>query len=88
MLDTEGVNALVLMRSRMKNKKKFFSCDGANKGIHHVVKMVSFWWNHQVTTFLIDSDAAVGDDSNSAMSADKSLEKIDSITEDQSRGKN
>ena len=54
----------------MKNKKKFFSYDGANKGIRHVVKMVSFWWNHQVTTFLIDSDADVGDNNNSATSAD------------------
>ena len=41
-LDTEGVNTLVLMRSRMKNKKKFFSCDGANKGIRHIVKRSLF----------------------------------------------
>ena len=39
----------------MKNTKKFFACDDANKGLHVVVKLVAFWSKDRVSTFLLDS---------------------------------
>ena len=37
------IDTLALLRKMVKNAKIFGAFDGANKGIHHVVKGVSFW---------------------------------------------
>ena len=55
MLDGEGVNILLSIRSRMNNEKKLILYDRVNKSIYYTVKIVSFWWNCQVITFLVDS---------------------------------
>lgn len=42
MLDNESSNILTIACNRMKGCKKFFSCDSANKGMCHLVKLVSW----------------------------------------------
>jgi hypothetical protein len=79
MLDDEGINILAIIRTRMAGKKKFFSCDGANKGIHHVVKVISWWYVDRVMYFLLDADAAIGDNKQTALASDVSMKKIDPI---------
>ena len=65
----------------MHNKSLFFACDSANKNMHHVIKMVSFWCIDRVLTFLLDSDEVVWDNINTAGAADVSLKKVDPCTE-------
>jgi len=77
MVHEEGIDVLSLMRHRIADKPLFFSCDGANKNIHHVIKMISFWYLDRVLTFLLDSDAAIGDNANTADAANVSLKKLD-----------
>ena len=40
----EAADVLSIVRNRVRNKPIFFSCDGANKDTHHVIKMMSFWF--------------------------------------------
>ena len=77
MLIDEGADALSLTRHQIKGKPAFFSCDGANKSIYHVVKMTSFWYVNRVMTFLLDSDAAIGDNISAADASNHSLQKND-----------
>ena len=41
-IDEEVACSLAIIRERIKGCKILFSCDGANKGMHHTVK-VSSW---------------------------------------------
>jgi len=65
----------------MENKKKFLSCNGAHKSLHHVIKMVSFWYLSRVITFL-DSDAEEGTNILTAEALNQSLVKVNNINED------
>ena len=58
------------------------SCDGANKGMHHVVKIVAFWFTNRACAILLDSDAATGDNVNTALGIDCSLNELDELVED------
>ena len=77
-----ATNILVLIRKCMKVKKKFMSCTRANKGIHHVINMVAFWFTNRVCTILLDSDAVTGDNVNTALGIKYSLNKLDELVED------
>ena len=68
---------LALIIRRKKGKKKCASCYGANKGMHHIVKMISFWYEHRVITFLLDADALVDTNISTAESICSSLTKVD-----------
>ena len=78
-LEDEAADILSIVRNRLQDKPIFFSCNGANKATHHVIKMISFWFNNRVITFLLDSDAAVGTNISTAEAIDSSLRKIDKI---------
>ena len=78
-LEDEAADILSIVRYRQQDKPIFFSCDGANKAMHHVIKIISFWFNNCVITFLLDSDAAVGTNVSTAKAIDSSLCKIDKI---------
>ena len=69
------------MRKRCENKKKILLCDSANKGMHHVIKMISFWYQDRVLTFLLDSDAAISTNTSTAAVIDPSLHKVDILEE-------
>ena len=58
------------------------SCDRSNKGIHYIIKIVAFWFTNRVCTILLDSDAAIGDNVNTALEIDCSLNKLDEFAED------
>ena len=75
----EGLDALALMRRRMIDKTSFLLCDCASKGIHYATKIVSFWYVDRVLTFILDSNASIGDNVNTAQDADVSLKKIDPL---------
>ena len=78
----QGVETLALTRNRMKGTKNFFTCDGASKGLHAVIKMIAFWFLDRVITLLLDSDAAVGDIVNTAESTDVALKKIGPLSDE------
>ena len=53
--------------------KSLYSCYRANKSIHHVVKLVLFWFLDRVITFLLDSNALEGSNIATANGVDNSL---------------
>ena len=65
------------MRRRMSDKQLLFSCDSANESMHHVINVSYFWYLDRVLTFLLDLDACVRDNKNTAEAADVSLKKLD-----------
>ena len=83
MIDDEAAKMLAIVRQQMNNAKLFFACDGTNKkGLHHVVKVVSWWCGDGVMNEFLDSDAATGDNVNAAQAIDISLRKIDDLNLD------
>ena len=76
MIYYEGIDILSLIRYRIADKPLFFSCNGANKNIYHVIKIISFWYLDQVLAFLLDLDVAIGDNLNTADAMDLSLSKV------------
>ena len=64
------------MRTITKGKKKFMSCDGANKGIHHAVKTIPFWCKNRVMSFLLDDHAIVVTKSSIEEAIDSSLARV------------
>ena len=63
-------------------KKKFFCCNGANKGIPHVAKMFSWQICDSVIITLLDVNDASGDNHNNAVANDNYLIKIESLHPD------
>ena len=57
----------------MKGKAIFFSYNRANKSIYHAVKIMSFWVANLILVFLLDSNAAIGDNASVADASDYSL---------------
>ena len=43
---------------------KKFCCDGTNKGIHIVAKIIYWWFKDRVLTFIVDCNEAVGDNAS------------------------
>ena len=56
-------------------------CNEANKGIHHIIKIVAFQFTNRVCTILLESDTAIGDNANIALRIDCSLNKLDELAE-------
>ena len=75
MMLEEGIENFLLMRNMMIGKLLLFSYDGANKSIHHAIKMISFWRIDRVLAFLVDFDDAIGENINTADAANISLKK-------------
>ena len=75
MFESESSNLLAIIRNRMKGHKVFLLCDGANKGMHHAVKVISWWFVDYAMNFLLDSDAAAGINLSAAGAIDISLKK-------------
>ena len=43
-LDEHSAELLAVLRKRVKSKKIYGNFDGANKGVHHMIKGTSFWF--------------------------------------------
>ena len=71
----EGIGMLSLTRHKIIDKPFLFSCDGTNKGMHHVIKMISFWCIDRVLEFLLDSNATIGENINNDDTTNISLKK-------------
>ena len=78
-LEDEAADILSIVRNRLQDKPIFFSCDGANKAMHHIIQMISFWFDNRVIIFLLGSDVAVGTNISTAEAIDSSLHKIDKM---------
>ena len=77
MLHNEGIDISSIMRNRKVDNSLFFSCNYVNKNMHYIIKIVSFWYLDQVLIFLLDSDAAIGDNTNTIDAANIFLTKDD-----------
>ena len=73
MLDEEAIKTLAIIRDRTKRCKKLFFCNGANKFMHHVVKIVSWCCRDRVINVLLDSDADGRTNVSTALVIDTSL---------------
>lgn len=67
---------LAITRERMKNVKKLILCDRGNKGMCHVIKMVSFWHEDRLRAFIFYLNTAVSDNTSAAKALDSSLIKV------------
>ena len=74
-------DVLYLICRKIVNAKVFISCDGANKGLHIMIKKISFWYfkDNNLITYNLDSDTCVGTDRKVAEAIDFSLKKVDPI---------
>ena len=77
-----GVDTLCILRTKIKDEQLFYACDGANKGgYHHMVKKMS-WFDlkcNDLNVVVIDSDACIGTDLETAKALDFSFTKIDPL---------
>ena len=78
-IDEEAVNSLSIIRESMKGCEIFFSCDGANEGMHHALKATSWRYVDRAMNVLLDTDSAVGTNQSAAEAIDISLKKLDNV---------
>lgn len=78
-----AIDTLVLLRNMVKNRKIVGSFNGTNKDIHHMVKGINFWSHNtqEVFTFLLDNNAALGDNVSGEKAINLYFMKLDSEDE-------
>ena len=79
MLDEEGIHILAISRSILASKNKNVSWDSAKRGIHHAVKLVSWFYVDRFMHFLAEAIATIGDINHALEASGMSLRKVDPI---------
>ena len=82
-MNDKEIKLLVLIRKRGKGKPKFNSVNSTNKGLYHIMKMISFWYKGHVIVFLFNSNVVLGDNKSITITCDHSLIKIDSFNKEE-----
>ena len=72
---------MALIRKCIKGKKKLFSCNGTNKGLYIVIKIVTFWYINRIIILLLNSDTVVGNNSNNANATNYASKKVNRFSE-------
>ena len=75
------IDTLAYLRKMVQNAKIHGAFDGANKGIHHIVKGVSLLnkEKHNIFTFFLDNDASLDDNVADSKVINTSFTKLNSL---------
>ena len=80
LLYEKAAKVLNLVRMNLSGVKTCFSCDGDNnRGIHHMIKCISFYvfTNEHLVTYELDIDGCVGTNEKFSAAIDISMKKLD-----------
>lgn len=79
LLDEHSAEIRAILQKMIKGKKIYGNFDRANKGIHHMIKGISFWYVDSVYTFLLDNEASLGNNLNGSKAINLRLKNVNYI---------